>query len=320
LLKNNITYYCTYFDINYVSHGLSLHKSLLTIEKNFTLFILCMDVEVYELLNKLDLNNVELIKLSDFESNDPDLLKSKKTRSIVEYYFTCTPCLILYVLNHYNDVHTLTYLDADLYFFSDPQPIFEEISNSSISLIEHRYSKKYQSLTKFGIYNVGLMTFRKDKIGLKALSWWRTKCIEWCYKRLENGKYADQKYLDDWATRFEDVKIIQHKGANLGAWNIENYTIDVVNDNVIVDSQPLIFFHFHAFEKLLFNYYGPGWPQTKANKIIRENIYKIYLDSYLNNNRVINKYYTKNSIKNNIYLFASLIYRLCVSGNYVKNK
>lgn len=293
-----------------------------------------MDDKVYDLLYKIKLQNVVLIKLDKFESDDIDLLKAKENRSIIEYYFTCTPSIILYVFDNFNYVNLLTYLDADLYFFADPEPIFNEISDKSISIIEHRYTDKYKNLIQFGIYNVGWMTFNKDKIGLEALIWWREKCNDWCYTRLEDGKWADQKYLDDWKTRFNNVKIIKQKGANLGTWNIENYNLRLKDKNIFVDNHLLIFFHFHGFKKLLFNYYSPGWQQTKANKLIRDNIYKIYLEKFVINKSLVNKHYNNLSLNNNahwgenlvdksslgkkIKTLYSIIYRLVISGNYVK--
>jgi len=93
---------------------------------------------------------------------------------------------------------------------------------------------------------VGLVAFRRDERGLACLEWWRERCIEWCHDRVEGDRYADQKYLDDWPTRFAGVCVLQHKGANLAVWNLANYELGWTDNQVTVDNQPMIFFHFHG--------------------------------------------------------------------------
>lgn len=44
-----------------------------------------------------------------------------------------------------------------------------------------------------------LFIFRNNQQGRKVLTWWRKACLEWCYNRFEDGRFGDQKYLDDWA-------------------------------------------------------------------------------------------------------------------------
>jgi hypothetical protein len=54
--------------------------------------------------------------------------------------------------------------------------------------------------------------------------WWEDRCIEWCYARHEDGKFGDQKYLDDWPLRFEsDVHVMTDKELLLAPWNATRY-------------------------------------------------------------------------------------------------
>src|SRR5207244_8164736 len=91
---------------------------------------------------------------------------------------------------------------------------------------------------------VGWVSFRRDAHALACLHWWRERCLEWCYDRYEDGRFADQKYLDDWPSRFQRVAVLQHKGANLAPWNLANYTIRANGDRVLVDEAPPILSHF----------------------------------------------------------------------------
>ena len=148
---------------------------------------------------RLNLPNLIPIGLEEFEKDDEALRSAKENRSLVEYYFTCTPSLPLFILNRTdNKVDVVTYLDADLYFFASPEPLFVEMADASIVIIEHRYSPQLDHMRVLGIYNVGWLSFRRDPRALCCLQWWRERCLEWCHDRFENDRFADQKYLDDW--------------------------------------------------------------------------------------------------------------------------
>jgi hypothetical protein len=95
------------------------------------------------------------------------------------------------------------------------------------------------------------MAFKKNHDGLLALRWWRNACLNWCYNRVEEGKFGDQKYLDDWTTRFYGVHEIKHLGAGVAPWNVQQYLIERQNQGPLLktasgDFVPVLFYHFHA--------------------------------------------------------------------------
>lgn len=272
--------FCTYFDSNYLSRGLALCRSLREHCPEFTLWVLCMDDATHDCLTQLDLPGVEPIALKDFEAGDAPLLAAKSNRTRVEYYFTCTPSLLLYVLRHWPAVDLVTYLDADLFFFADPEPMFEELGTGSIAIIGHRFSPHLISREQFGKYNVGWLSFRRDDHALACLDWWRSKCLVWCYDRVENGRFADQKYLDDWPSRFRRVVVLEQRGANLALWNLGNHHLRLLNGStVMVDDDPLIFFHFHGLTRIGPWLYDPDWTAygVTPSAVLRRNIYLPYL-------------------------------------------
>jgi len=272
-------YFCTYFDRNYLSRGLALYRSLQRHCPGFQLWVLCMDRVCYDALTVLGLPGLQAIALDDYEQGDKDLLQAKQNRTLIEYYFTCSPSLPLFILNHYPRVDLITYLDADLFFFADPAPIYEELAERSIGIIGHRFPPCLQGLERYGIYNVGWVSFRRDTHALACLRWWRERCLEWCYDRYEDGRFADQKYLDDWPSRFQRVAVLQHKGANLAPWNLANYTIRANRDRILVDEDPLIFFHFHRLRQIEGWVYDPRLVdyKTKASTVVRRSIYAPYI-------------------------------------------
>lgn len=243
-------HFCTYFDQRFLSRGLALHHSLLDHCSSFHLWVLCLDEPVHAALSALDLPHVTLTPLAELEAADGELLKVKGGRTTVEYYFTCTPAWPLWVFNQAPQLDMITYLDADLFFFADPAPIFEELGARSVGIISHRFPPDMRWRERYGIYNVGWVSFRRDKNGIACLQWWRERCIEWCHDREEAGRFGDQKYLDVWPELFDGVAVLEHAGANVAPWNLAGHTLNWVNGRVTCCGLPLIFFHFHGLRRV----------------------------------------------------------------------
>lgn len=251
-------HFCSYFDRHYVARGLALYRSLARHAGAFKLYVLCMDRQAFAAVRDLDLPNLIPISLDQFEQGDDALLAAKANRTLIEYYFTCTPSLPLYVMNHFPDVDVVTYLDADLFFFGDPKPVFDELGDRSVLIARHRFPPGSEDLERFGIFNVGLLSFRNDESGRACVTWWRERCLEWCYDRVEDGRFADQKYLDDWPTRFDNVVVLQNKGAGLGPWNVAGHERRNDGGSLVVGDDRLIFYHFHALKRVSACVYDTG--------------------------------------------------------------
>jgi hypothetical protein len=232
----------------YFSRGVAMYESLARVCKNFHLYVFAFDNKCLDALRLLNYPYMTVVSLKEFE--DKELLRVKSSRSIAEYCWTCTSSTILYVLNKYR-VNQCTYLDADLFFFNSPKVLLEEMKDKSILITEHRYTPKYNKAKKSGTYCVQFISFKKDKRGLTALRWWRERCLEWCYARLEDGKFGDQLYLEDWTTRFEGVHVLQHLGGGLAPWNIQQYELMIQNGKLkgreysTGKEFQAVFYHFH---------------------------------------------------------------------------
>jgi hypothetical protein len=206
----------------------------------------------------MKLKNVKLIKLTEIE--DKRLLEIKKTRTLREYYWTFSSALPLYILEHNPNIDMISYLDADLLFFSSVEPIFKEIGTDNIMIIPHRFPPwKAKKAETAGIFNVSMVTFRNNLEGKRCLEWWKNQCIEWCFYRVEKGKWGDQKYLEEFPKLFKKVHILKHLGSNLAHWNASQYEITNRNGKIFINKDDLIFFHYQGFE--LYNSkivnYGP---------------------------------------------------------------
>lgn len=226
-----------------------MYKSLKESCKDFHLYIFAFDDQTHEYLLNEKLENITIISLEEFETKK--ILAVKKTRSAKEYCWTCTPLVILHSIEKYQ-LKNCTYIDADLFFFNDPKVLIEEMGNNSVLITEHRHSSKKN--LREGIYCVQFVTFKNNNNGMEVLNWWADSCLDWCYDRLEKNRFGDQKYLDDWTTRFTGVHVLQNLGGGVAPWNCQQY--DLENDNYFIEKKTakkfkLFFYHFHHF--LLFN-------------------------------------------------------------------
>ena len=279
----NPRFFCTYFDSNYLSHALSLHDSLSRHCSTSHLFMVCMDDISYVFLKGKNFVNVTLIRVDEVESQVPGLAACRHDRTLVEYYYTCSAAICYFILHHIPGVNELTYLDADLYFYSSPEPIFNEMEGKSIGIIAHRFSLMTRRNIIYGKYNVGWITLRNDDNGMLCVKDWKDDCIEWCFQKVEEIRYADQKYLDFWENKYKGVHVIQNKGANVAIWNVANYQLSKKNNIVLIDRTPLIFYHFANFKQ-----YGPREFKTDLSKVfvrlkgvLKDDVYAPYANSIL---------------------------------------
>jgi hypothetical protein len=248
--SSSVNHYCTFFDQRYAAQGIALWLSLRRHDPTAVLWVLALDGATMAAVRALGEADLRGVPLAELEAADPALLTAKANRAPVEYVFTLSPCLPLFLLKRHPEIAVVTYLDADLAFFSSPAPIFAELGKSSILIVGHRFPDFLSHLETCGRFNVGVLCFRHDALGRACLEDWRAQCLEWCYDRVEPGRFADQKYLDAWPGKFPGVVVCTHPGVNLAPWNWMNHRYAFAPDGLRVDGAPLVVFHFSRFKVL----------------------------------------------------------------------
>lgn len=217
-------HYVTLFDSFFLPQGLALHRSMQRHAGSHTLWMICVDEEVFEVLTRLQLPNVQLLQLGQLET--AELLGVKPSRSRGEYCWTLTPFAPRFVMDRAPGVKRVTYLDADLFFFDSPQLLLQELEDSgkSVLITEHAYAPEYDQTKLAGRFCVQFMTFENNEAGAKVMRWWQEKCIEWCFNRYEEKRFGDQKYLDEWPELFgSEVHILKQTMKTLAPWNVRMF-------------------------------------------------------------------------------------------------
>lgn len=245
--------FVTLFDSRYLDKGLVMYESLINVSDDFRLYIVAFDDKCYEVLKDLNENKLVPISMRDFECDE--LIRVKSQRTHAEYCWTCSSFAIAYVLDNFEN--ECTYVDADLFFYEDPESILQEMRREgcNVQIIEQRFDNRVlsrQMMRRSGKYCVEFNTFNNEQNSRMVLRWWQDRVIECCTVSADGKIFGDQKYLDDWLEMFDNVHVVENVGAGVAPWNITNYELVSKNGGKInlrykLTNQctPIVFYHFH---------------------------------------------------------------------------
>jgi Glycosyl transferases group 1 len=235
--------FCTILNLPFLLKGIVLYRSLARVAPGMRLYVACMDEESESLLEEMQLSGLVTVSEAELLAYDAPLAELR-SRPIADYCKSMKPSLCRYVLDQGSDL--VTFLDADLMFFSDPEPMFDELGEGSILLMPMRRGPRLREEKdeKFGRYNSGTVSFRGDDTGLEALGWWRSKCLE---GRLDENPLLDQPFIKDWPERFTGVHVVEHLGCGVAPWNAYQYEMEPGDRGPEVNGVPLVFYHYFGF-------------------------------------------------------------------------
>lgn len=273
---------CSIVSYKYIIRAITLYKSLRKWSGfRFHIWFCTIDDTAYNLLKRLELTNTTIIKSSEVTEG---LLKDIRIgRNNKEYCWTLKSIVIEYVLNNYN-IKSILYCDTDIFFFAHVKHIFKEWGEESFFVCTKRGNKKLEF--NCGYYQSGLLGFKNDYYGKKILTWWKEKCINWCYDTndYETERWGDQKYLDRIPLFFDSIKISNNFGINAAPWNLilnnKCHNISSNNFNLYINNSILCAYHFGSI-----NIYDMEsfdlWTHSPINieKEIIDNIYNPYIKS-----------------------------------------
>ena len=192
--------FCTHCDNNYFYKGLALYKSLTEQCPEFTLHWLANDEDTFKQLERINLPNVKQYSLKKLEEENEDLRIAKTNPAGYygtqwsQYCWSVTPYFINYILPSIQG--KLIYCDSDIYFYRSPQIILDIVGDKSIGIHTHKFTPPFKD-THTGWYNVGVMVFENNAIGLEVSGKWKQWLLSTTHEYFAKyGTCGDQKYLD----------------------------------------------------------------------------------------------------------------------------
>lgn len=256
--------YATLFDKKYLPKGLALIQSIRRHDPFAKVFVLALDIETEDALRGSCVVIARAF-LEDYRG------LQQGGRTWQEWCWTLASQFTDFVMDYTGE--PVTYLDADLFFYSDPSPVFEELKGYSVGITPHRFASEHKHFEANGKFNVGFVYFNNDATGKACLKGWAANCRAWCkYENAGPGLFADQGYLDNFQHDFgEAVHVIEHLGVNLGPWSVGRFDITEKDGVVYVNRDKLVCYHAHEYihGKRLTN-----WPLRPEDK---ELIYRPYI-------------------------------------------
>jgi len=239
--------FCVNFDCNYIFQAKEMLESLTAYAHDPMIFLLALDEEVVSWAKNLSSSRIKILTLDEILEVYPSLRHTRSSRSHAEFIFSLKTFLVDFCLKKNKEISSVSYIDVDVRFYSSVIPIYQELKGYDVGLSPHGFTDKQTKLLRYGQFNAGWVYFRNSENSLEILRYWQGKVIESCEDVPRNGRFAEQKYLDDFPILFKKVRVVENPGVNAGPWSLAHKSIAINNvGKLTVNGHPLIFFHFHG--------------------------------------------------------------------------
>ncbi len=280
-----IRQFCTIIDNQNLSKGIANFRSLLNVCKDVEMFMLTTEEESYQALRKLNINGIIPISLEELFCDN--YISSISDSEQTEIYI---PYLVLHIFENY-ECKNCTYITPQLWFYNDPSTMFaQNICDYNVAIIaDYNLSKRNDSKSKK--YFLQYIYFDGSKNSIKALEFWIKSNLYWLRYHLENKisiKNFDKYY---WLPKFDFIRKIVLKGANLSHQNVELFEFEI-NKGIIegfsIEKADKILPIYFDFEKLkLFE--NNKFIFAPKRFILSDQIIQIFYHPYIQQLSIINQ-------------------------------
>lgn len=163
----------------------------------------------------------------------------------------------------------VTLIDADLMFWSSPEPVFEEIGAAGCAVLPHGFAPAaaglpgvtIESHRQYGSFNGGF-SYWADAAPAARMAQLARVCSRADFHRWPGGRvtWGDQGALSLIEEEF-GAHVISHPGAAPGPWSIHTQAISERGGILHFGDRPLVAFHYHAIHRISGGGLAPSYPE-----------------------------------------------------------
>jgi glycosyltransferase involved in cell wall biosynthesis len=242
---------CTVVSKNHLAYARVLAESFVRHHPAARVFVLLVDrADGYIASQPEPFKLVELAALGI-----PDLPRFCFQYNILELNCAAKPYLLRYLLRR-SDTSKLFYFDSDILVLRELAELRKLLNQHSILLTPHLSEDVTEDgrkpgprhILESGAYNAGFIAVRKDSSAERFVEWLCRQVYRYCIADPGMGLFVDQRWLDLVPGMFDGVQVVRHPGYNVGHWSLSHRAVTRSNGDVLVEGQPLYFFHFSGLE------------------------------------------------------------------------
>lgn len=230
---------------NYLAYALTLQKSLQVHEPDRPFFIYLADAP----LEPGTEPDATIIPVRDLGL--PDLLDMAFRYTVMEFNTAIKADCFLDLLTN-RGFEAAVFLDPDIMVYAPLEAVHSALgAGASVVLTPHileplpeRAQPDDNDILRTGVFNLGFAVFSAAEDSLRFLRWWARKLHRECYAVADRGMFVDQRFADLAPGFIANLYILRHPGFNVAYWNLANRRLETSGGNVLVNGQPLVFFHF----------------------------------------------------------------------------
>jgi glycosyltransferase involved in cell wall biosynthesis len=251
-VKNKKTVLFTVVSQNYMAFARTVMQSVREQHPEFSLFI-CL-VDEGDDLEIPEQDDFKIVRIRDMDL--PNFLDMRLRYDVMELNTAVKPFFIEWVYNK-TDVDKVIYFDPDLFLYKPIKHILDSLdSGSSVVLTPHvnrpiqpdGFSPSDHDIMQSGVFNLGFIATRRTDETHRFIRWWAKQLETASISDVRNNLFTDQRWCDFAPCFLKDLKVLHHEGHNVAYWNLDQRVVKRdENGHVMVNGDPLIFFHFSGF-------------------------------------------------------------------------